>query len=116
MIRKKMLTSKTIIQKIGQLEAEHLPSDKPYIAFIGKLPDGRYEVVEHIGVGKGKGSLKYKSVKHNTMILDTKEEYLSQNPDWVVIHGEEDLSDVLEDLIHDDYSKIKIENEGMIKQ
>ena len=111
MIRKKMPTRKSIIKKLDELEAEHSSVGEPFIAFIGKLPDGRYEVVEHIGVGVKKGNGSFKSARHETKIINDKEEYLANNRSGVIIHGEEDLTDVLKDVINDDYSKIKIQNE-----
>ncbi len=115
MIRKKMLTNKTIIKKLCKLEAEHASSELPFIAFIGKLPDGRYEVVEHVGIGKGKGNVNFRSLQRVKRTLNNKEEYFATKPNWVVIHGEEDLVDVLKGVLNDDYSKIQIENEGMIE-
>jgi hypothetical protein len=102
MIRKKMPTRKSIIKKLDELEAKQFFRDEPFITFIGKLPDGRYEVVEHYDGNRG--------VKRETKIINTKEEYLAKTRSGVIIHGEEDLTDVLKDVINDDYSKIKIES------
>ncbi len=97
-----MPTRKSILKKLNDLEAKHSLGDEPFITFIGKLPDGRYEVVEHYNGNRG--------VKHETKIINTKEEYFAENRSGVIIHGEEDLTDVLKDVINDDYSKIKIES------
>jgi hypothetical protein len=99
---KRKLTRKSILKKLNDLEAQCGLGEEPFIAFIGKLPDGTYEVVEHIR--------EFKSVKRETKIINTKEEYFAENRSGVIIHGEEDLTDVLKDVINDDYSKIKIES------
>lgn len=117
MIRKKMI-NKSIIKRLNSIESEHMSSDKPHLAIIGKHPDGGYEVSEHIGIGKGRGSLKYKSVRHERRIIESKEAYLSSNPTWTVI-----LDDVIDDeegltvaelcknLLFGDRSKSRIINE-----
>lgn len=103
MIRKKIPTRKSILTKLNDLEAKHLLGEEPFITFIGKLPDGRYEVIERYNGNRG--------LKRRTKIINTKEGYLEKIRSGVVIHGEEDLTDVLKDVINDNYSKIKIERE-----
>ncbi len=119
MIKKRQLSNKTILKKIAKLEAEFVENDTPFIAFIGKLPDGRYEVAEQIGVGQGRGNTPFKSVKHVKKIVANANEYFAINPTWTVIYGEDELEDdlpiseVCKAILNDDYSKIKIKNEGV---
>lgn len=104
--RKHKLTNLTIAKKLEFLEEEYPPVEKPIIGFIGKLSDNRYEVVEITGIGK---------VNETKIIINTKEEYFTSNPDMVVIHSEDAMTDLLKNIINDDYSALQIENEGMIK-
>ncbi|MCC5910155.1 MAG: hypothetical protein JJT76_06925 [Clostridiaceae bacterium] len=116
MIRRRALTNKAVIKKLNELETDYAPGDKPFIAFIGKLPDGKYEVVEHIGVGKGKGNAKYKSINYETKVFESKEEYFETNPTWVVIVDdlEDDLPmvDMLKKIVDDEDYCDELLNKG----
>jgi len=115
MVRKKRLINKTILKKLDELEIA-LPADKPIIAFMGKLPDGKYEVTEHYW-GKNERGIKC-PIKYVDKIVDSKEEYFSSNPNCLVII-EDDLPmvDMLKRLDEDEeYCNmlIKKANERMI--
>ncbi|HEY8363761.1 MAG TPA: hypothetical protein VIK77_13000 [Tissierellaceae bacterium] len=120
MVRKKRLINKTILKKLDELEIA-LPADKPIIAFMGKLPDGKYEVTEHYW-GKNERGIEC-TVKYVDKIVDSKEEYFSSNPNYLVIIDdiEDDLPmvDMLKRLDEDEEYRnmlIKKANERMIKK
>ena len=88
-------SKKTILQRLAQLE-KLAPNDKPYIVFINLLPDGKYEVVEHIGVGVSDDRKKlYKSIKITKKIVNDPQDYLDKNPDL-------DCTVIIDDLDEDD--------------
>ena len=121
MIRK--TSKRSIFQKLAELE-KLAPSDKPYIVFIDPLPDGKYEVTEHIGVGVADGRKKlYKSVKFIKKIVDDPQDYLDQNPDLdctVIIDDgledldDEDLEEVIEQASTEDLEAIIEDEDGSL--
>lgn len=116
MVRKKRLINKTILKKLDELEIA-LPADKPIIAFMGKLPDGKYEVTEHYW-GKNERGIEC-TVKYVDKIVDSKEEYFSSNSNCLVIIDDDlQMIDMLKRLDEDEeYCNmlIKKANERMIK-
>ncbi|QNO15324.1 hypothetical protein HYG86_11380 [Alkalicella caledoniensis] len=96
MFKKKVTLRKQINKRLDEMDVK-VPNNKPSIAFIGKLPDGRYEVVEHYN-GKNSNGIEV-TLKYVDKIIDTKEEYFSQKPDWKVFYGEAPLVEVLKDLL-----------------
>lgn len=102
MNRKKMINRTDILKRLQEMEADSQASDKPFIAFIGRLPSGQYEVVEHYQKGKNQ------AVERTRSIVDSVEEYFSQEPSWTVIYGEDDLEDELKAIVNDDFSRVSI--------
>lgn len=99
----KKMSKRSILQKLSELE-KLAPSDKPYLVFIDPLPNGKYEVTEHIGVGVANGRKRlYKSVKVIKKIVNDPQEYLDENPDLdcTVI-----IDDMFEDLDDDDLQEV----------
>lgn len=99
MIKKKVTLKKQINKKLDEMDVK-IPNNKPYIAFIGKLPDGRYEVVEHYNSTNSHGI--NCTLKYVEKVINTKEEYFSQNPDCNIFYGEAPLVEVLKDLAYND--------------
>jgi hypothetical protein len=103
MFKRKTTLRKKINKRLDEIDVL-IPNNKPSIAFIGKLPDGRYEVVEHYN-GKNSRGIEV-TLKYAEKVIDSIEEYFSQQPDWKVFYGEAPLVEVLRDMLHNDPWKI----------
>ncbi len=110
MIKKKITLKKQITKRLEELDIQ-VPNNKPCIAFIGKLSDGRYEVEEHY-MGKNSNGVEC-TQRYVERIIDTKEEYFAQNPDWDVYYGEASMVEVLKDLLYNEPWQIAKQYSGI---
>lgn len=113
MIRKKEALKKQINRRIDEMNCQ-ISNEKPSIAFIGKLPNGGYEVTERFQ-GKNLQGVAC-TLKIVDKIINSKEEYFASKPDWMVICSDKPMEEMLKELI-DNYpwdieERLRIESIG----